>query len=373
MATSESGRGIDPGSSVALDVARFLFALSVAGAHWMQRYFQDGAPDLTPLALASVGGFFVLSGFTIRLVTAGAPFRLEDYLVKRLARLWSVVLPALLATVALDSISALVNPTFYLANWPQEFSLLGVTANALFLTQMWGMDIGPLSNTPFWSIGYEAWFYVLYGLVLARKPIAAVVLALAAGPNIWFLMPLWVSGIAIYELLQRARTRGQVMFLLCGALLTCALILGALTVRWDQVHGVYERSLEAYFGFFHVSPARAGRSFSLTAGAITFVPALLALLAAIKLTSASVPHRVMNVARWLGEFTFPLYLLHVPLFVLCASIGFYNRHSRIETAATFAAICLVISFTVPLTNRLKRALQRALPRITAGYPAAASR
>lgn len=366
MVASGNTRGIDSSASVALDLVRFLLAFSVATAHWSQRYFQDGRPDITALSLAAVGGFFVLSGFTIRFITAGSAFRLDDYLIRRLARLWSVALPALLATAVLDSLAAHINPGFYLANWHQEFPLLRLVANALFVSQPWGADIEPLSNSPFWSVAYEAWFYILYGLVLARKPLWALAMALAAGPNIWFLMPLWGSGMVAYELLARARTRAQLTSLLCAALVLCALIAGALGTRWDDVHAGYERLLGAYFGFFHVDPARAGRSFGLTAGAVVFAPSMLALLAAIKLVSPRVPEATVKIARWLGEFTFPLYLLHVPLFVLCASIGFYDRHSSIETAGTFLAVCLLISLAVPLTNRFKGALQRVLPKLAMG-------
>jgi peptidoglycan/LPS O-acetylase OafA/YrhL len=360
----KSPQGIDAGASGALDIARFLLALCVAGAHWSQHYFQDGRRDVLPLALAAVGAFFVLSGFTIRLTTAGAPFRLHDYLIKRLARLWSVVLPALLATAVLDSISGLLNPTFYSTNWPLESPLTGLFANAVFMTQMWGMDIVPLSNSPFWSIGYEAWFYLLYGLVLARKPILAVGMALLAGPNIWFLMSLWICGIGFYEVLARANTRSRLICLLCVSTVLCALDIEILAVHQDAVRRVYEHVLGAYFGFFHINRARVGLGSALPAGAVTFALSMLALLAAIKLVSPRVPDALSRTARWLGEFTFPLYLLHVPLFVLCASIGFYDRHSPLETVATFGAVCLVISFTVPLTNSLKRTLQRSLSRLS---------
>ena len=39
-------------------------AILVAAAHWMQGYFQEGWPDITFYAMGSVGGFFILSGFS---------------------------------------------------------------------------------------------------------------------------------------------------------------------------------------------------------------------------------------------------------------------------------------------------------------------
>ena len=358
MTSPKTPAGLPSGASVALDIARFLLALCVAAAHWTQSYFQDGWPDITRLAVAAVGGFFVLSGFTIRLITVGAPFRLDDYFVKRLARLWSVILPALL-----DSISARIDPSFYLANWHWDFPLLGLIANAVFITQNWGMDITPLSNGPFWSIGYEAWFYALYGLALARKPPWAVGAAILAGPNIWFLAVLWLLGIGVYELTARASTRPRMTVLLCAAVLFLVIDVVVLATRWGYVHRGYDCLLSAYFGFFHVAVARVGMGFSLAAGAVTFAAVMLTLLAAIELVSPRVPERMTKAARALGEFTFPLYLLHFPLFVLCASVGFYDRHSWVEKVLVFLTVCFLISFAVPLTDRFKRLLQRALPRL----------
>jgi peptidoglycan/LPS O-acetylase OafA/YrhL len=367
LVTRKSQHQIDPGASVALDIARFLLALCVAGSHWTQRYFQDNWPDVLPLAIGAVGAFFVLSGFTIRLITAGSPFRLDDYLVKRLARLWSVALPALLVTAVLDSTSALVNPDFYLANWgTEELPLLRLLANATFFSQVWGLDIVPQSNSPFWSIGYEAWFYVLYGLVLARKPLWAAGMALLAGPNIWFLLPLWACGIGVYEILARARTRAQLVALLCTALALSVLTVGALATYRNDIRQSYDQILSAYFGFFHVSRSRVGIGSMLPAAGVTFALVMVALLAAIKLAPPRVPGTIVKTARWLGEFTFPLYLLHVPLFVLCAALGFYDRHSSLQKIATFAGVCLVISCAVPLTDRIKRALQSGLSRLTSG-------
>src|SRR6478609_5001320 len=100
------GRKVPPVTSLVLDIARFVLALSVALGHWTQGYFQETWPDLTNGAIAAVGGFFVLSGYTIRLLTpAEQSFSGVNFFVERLSRLWSVALPALLLTVVLDLIS----------------------------------------------------------------------------------------------------------------------------------------------------------------------------------------------------------------------------------------------------------------------------
>jgi len=351
---------VDAGTSVALDLCRFAFALWVAAAHWSQNFFQEGWPDLPP-AIAAVGGFFVLSGYTIRFVTQRSQFHLDEYLVRRLARLWSVVLPALVLTAALDFTSAAINPGFYWSHWHPAHPWLGLAASALFLTQMWGLDIVPMANSPFWSIGYEAWFYLVYGLMLCRKPLVSAVAALLAGPNIWFLFPLWLSGVAVYDLTARADTNRKLTLLALSSAVLAASVSGFFAIRGEQFRATYEAVLSGYFGFFHVGRARVVGS-TLPAAALIFALLLPGLLAVIRVISPPVPGRVVKIARWLGEFTFPLYLLHFPLFVLCASLHLYNRHSSPQKILMFVAVCAVIACFVPLTERFKRALQAGLTR-----------
>ena len=80
----------------------------------------------------------------------------------------------------------------------------------------------------------------------------------------------------------------------------------------------------------------------------------------------------VSIGRRLGEFTFPLYLLHFPLFVLCGAIGFYDRHSAIQKVATFAAVCVLIFTVAPASTAFKLWLQKALPAARASLRRRAS-
>ena len=48
--------------------------------------------------------FFVLSGFVIAYVSEQKEHTLREYSISRLARLWSVAVPALILTIALDQL-----------------------------------------------------------------------------------------------------------------------------------------------------------------------------------------------------------------------------------------------------------------------------
>src|SRR5579864_303286 len=75
---------ISPNVSVALDIVRFLLALTVAFGHSTEGYFQSEWPDMTGLGVLSVGGFFILSGYTIRsFSSSGDAFDMRRFIVDR--------------------------------------------------------------------------------------------------------------------------------------------------------------------------------------------------------------------------------------------------------------------------------------------------
>ena len=208
------GRKVPPVTSLVLDMTRFTLAISVAVGHWTQGYFQETWPDLTNLAIAAVGGFFVLSGYTIRLLTpAEQSFSAASFFVERLSRLWSVALPALLLTIVLDLTSFSVGRQYYMQSWGTftTHPFFRIAVNVGFISQCWGWDIKPFSNSPFWSLSYEAGFYLLYGLFRGlqdwRRWAALFAVALVLGPNILLMLLVWLSGVALYDLTDRVSRR----------------------------------------------------------------------------------------------------------------------------------------------------------------------
>jgi peptidoglycan/LPS O-acetylase OafA/YrhL len=120
--------------------------------------------------------FFVLSGFLVGggVLRAGDRFRWPIYCANRFARIYIVLIPALLLTAALDGLAYLMNPSspIYSSPWPSgvmgsepPFSHYGV-ANVLvsiFSVEPLSQPLG--SNTALWSLGYEWVFYFLLPLL----------------------------------------------------------------------------------------------------------------------------------------------------------------------------------------------------------------
>ena len=61
----------------------------------------------------------------------------------------------------------------------------------------------PGSNGPWWSLGYEAWYYAIFALMFftngRKRWLFAGAAMLVAGPKIWLLMPSWLMGVWVWR------------------------------------------------------------------------------------------------------------------------------------------------------------------------------
>ena len=69
---------------------------------------------------------------------------------------------------------------------------------------MWGLKVEVGSDGPYWSLGYEVWYYVIFGVALlapSRWRVAGTIAAvIIAGPRIVVLFPLWLAGLGSWWL-----------------------------------------------------------------------------------------------------------------------------------------------------------------------------
>jgi peptidoglycan/LPS O-acetylase OafA/YrhL len=364
-ASSRSTRvPIAPAVSVSLDLLRFALAVIVVVAHLTQRFFQNEWPDVTSIGMIAVGGFFVMSGYTIRSFTPSvAEFDGRRFCVDRVSRLLSVTLLALVATLALDTYSSIAAPGWYNHNWgaQADHPVIRIATNVLLLNQVWGVDMSPLSNSPFWSLGYEAGFYAIWGALLfcrhtGRTLLIPLAVALLYGPNVIAMLPFWLAGVLIHDRFATPPSRRGAIIAICVS------VVGALVVAvsYRQMSPVLNHGLDAIFQLIGC-PRRVQPS--LMCGSLLFMFALVALFAALVLAGPRVHPgtRFVAFARTLGDATFPLYLLHFPVLV---AIGAARDGQPLSTAGMLVALVALIALAfavAPLGNRLKDAM-RALAK-----------
>lgn len=366
---------LTPALSAYLDFLRFSAALVVVLGHLSQDGFALGWIPLAHLSHEAVVVFFLMSGY---IITASTQARIAagagaaEYVVARVSRVYSVALPAVVFSVLLAVAIAAWSPELAgrIHDW-RPFSWIDIAASLLFWNQSWshGTDL-PL-NGPYWSLCYEVWYYLLFGLFVfvkgrTRWPLLLLAAALA-GPAIMVLFPIWVLGawLALHpERLPRPGTSVAYLVWL-GAPLLIWLLHASGVDHWlkDKLH-------EAVPGFWR-----------LVASQRMFTDYLIALLLAAHLWAwQGLPEAIKGcwqraAAFWaaLAGFSFTLYLFHRPMSSFAATLlapeaGDVGLALVVVAALVFA--CWLIAFGTERQLPRWRRLVRRLVSMVGPAPAA---
>ncbi len=215
--------------SLYLDLARFTAAILVVLTHLVQ---QGVIGNITQDPMLNFGReavivFFVLSGFVIACTTASSYPTARQYVVARCARIYSVAAPVLLGTFLLAAICiegfGIKVPGGYQLLKPQLYLPL----HLLFVGELWQLAETPPWLLQYWSLCYEVWYYVLFGIAFylrgVRRALLLCLVMLVIGPKLWLLLAVWLAGAALYRWGRDwPISRGQAR---AGALATLALLL----------------------------------------------------------------------------------------------------------------------------------------------------
>ncbi|MFM0733660.1 acyltransferase [Paraburkholderia sediminicola] len=264
-----------------------------------------------PIAWGSAGVpiFFVISGYCIHrggaLRLAKNPdYRLDagNFWVRRFARIYPVLLAALVLTLALDWVSLQLPPVNHKI---REIGLQAFLVNLVSLQGVAGKTYG--SNGALWTLSLEVQFYAIYPLLFAlrRRLGMTSVLAIVAVINVvsayvlerhdiqfftsyWFS---WMLGAWIADAKAHAAPDARSpawLYVLAAAFIA----LGCAAFHFGQ-YGAFQ-FWAIGFAFY--------------------------LYKALERRHADTPG-VRLLSRF-GDFSFSLYLIHLPIFVLLSSILF---------------------------------------------------
>jgi len=311
------------GVSLWLDGLRVAATLIVVLSHWAYPRFTGTSYAF--LREWNVGSdavilFFVMSGCVIA-YAADRDGTAGRFAFNRLTRLLTVLLPALLLTLAFDSAGFRADAAAYPAGFYQphpvgEFLLRGLTFSNEW-SVLGRMRLG--TNGPLWSLSYEAAYYLLFGLAVflsgAARMAALLTVCLLAGIDILLLMPPWLMGVALWHWLRAGGATGMDRRL--GWLLVVA---GPLVYLLCQVAGVPEALAAATAQTLGVPDARMVLGFS-----DEFIwNALIGLFAVVHVAGIAIlnPTRIGGgvAVRWLAGASFSVYVTHYPALHLLDAI-----------------------------------------------------
>jgi peptidoglycan/LPS O-acetylase OafA/YrhL len=191
--------------SLYLDLVRFLAAVLVVLSHYLRfGIFDESVAAYIPdLGREAVIVFFVLSGYVIAYTTDNKQFSLREYAIARFSRIYSVAAPVLLIAFATVFIATHIKGGEVGGTYVIDHAYFYIPFHLLFLGELWNFSEVPPWLGAYWSLGYEVWYYVLFGTIYylsgARRSFFILLVLAAMGHKLWLLMPVWWAGVFLYR------------------------------------------------------------------------------------------------------------------------------------------------------------------------------
>ncbi|NML63647.1 acyltransferase [Hymenobacter sp. RP-2-7] len=313
-----------------LDTLRLGSSLTVFYIHAREMWFPNLVlPPEAPgnMAHAAVVIFFVLSGYVIAHTTTSNNRGPKHYALARLSRLTSVVWPALLITAITEFILTQLAPAIAAAH-SRGLALPRYLLAGSFLNEIWFISATPPINVPLWSLGFEFWYYTIFGLWFYRpaslKRLSLLLVAcLIAGPKILLMMPLWLAGVIAYKL-----ARPQLSSAISWLFVSLSLLIAYLLVLYISPFPFAIGQAPLFFAGQFLTDWIIGLFIAL---ALWLLPT-----ATIKYPQSLWIKKVRQVA----DLTFPLYVLHYPLLILWQGIFGLHLYEKWQLAQALIAVAL---------------------------------
>lgn len=299
---------------IILDILRLTAALTVFADHLLLNWFQPLTVQykIRDFAHTAVIVFFVISGYLIAFTTTKNNRGGVRYMQARFSRLYSIVLPALAITGLCQLLVSHLGTDLHVLiyrglSWPR-YLMAG-----LFLNEIWFLSAGPPMNTPLWSLGYEFWYYMIFGLwFFRRRGLRSLILpataCFIAGPKILLLFPVWLIGYLAYSI-PMPEVPKRTSFFLAGL----CFILGLAVPLYIPDLPLHDGSKPLYFSAQFFTDLMTGLFIGL---ALWLIP-----------QGESKPTVFLNkYLRLPADLTFAVYALHYPLMILWKA--FFQRQLR---------------------------------------------
>jgi peptidoglycan/LPS O-acetylase OafA/YrhL len=304
-----------------------------------------------PLVWGAIGVpvFFVLSGYCIHRAeafrsvrTPQIHFSSRNFLLRRFFRIYPVLAGALILTLICDSLSR-----HYFPNSAKlgDDGIVSFLTNLFSLQGILGKPYG--SNLALWTLALEVQFYAIYPLLLRAMRsygIAAVGTVIIA------------ANIAAYYILER---QGFIAF----PSYYFSWFIGVAIAQWEANRSLGAAGIAAMGRNAWYLAAAAGLglgclvwfrqeylAFQIWAVSFSFF-----LWADLHRTGFSRGY-IHRFFRWLGGFSYSLYVVHLPLAVLLHSVFFHSVHQA-SIVPFFDTMVLIIGFAFVFHIAIERPAQ----------------
>ncbi|TCW78808.1 hypothetical protein C5O80_31460 [Burkholderia sp. SRS-46] len=302
---------------------RFFLSVVVVAGHFVllvrpDPYQMFGGGYLNPLS--AVYGFFILSGYSIAASLERENF---GFYRRRFLRIW----PLYLAAITFGMSMYFLAPNGF--TWPIDGQRMPVPSGLTVIASLLMLQTiitGPIPTLgPIWSLAGEWWHYMISPILKRATNTMLLVWMLAS-----FIYFLNLNG-------PQPGVAGMDQFLAGKA------IVG---LSWVWVTGfLYYRLRGTPFGFvILVAPSLFALTIQHSTGVPMFITAFVLVLSEGKQFS----ERVIAALNFLGDWSYPLYLFHIPALIVALSLG-VNR-SALQLGMAFA-VSLAALYVVDYPSR----------------------
>jgi peptidoglycan/LPS O-acetylase OafA/YrhL len=299
--------------------------------------------------------FFVLSGYVISFVSADKENNASEYIINRVVRIYSVALPALILTVVLYYIGNYVNPEAFDSLNKRLINPITTIISAIFFVNQSWIGIPIFSNLPYWSLGYEVWYYVIFGVFIFMsgfKRIALVILCLIMmGPSVLLYLPIWLLGVFCYKAFQHIRTKKNVAYFLY--LFSLFLIFFLCFGNTQKIINGYFHGLvgESFISMLNEPAEKFGADYLLGV-AISMNIFSFAILGKNLVVFNT---KVGTVIKLLASYTFSTYLYHMPILFFISAILPFKNNPAVNIVSCLVLTPLIIVLLGNVTEKKKHA------------------
>jgi peptidoglycan/LPS O-acetylase OafA/YrhL len=313
---TQSASHPDGWQSVLIALVRGIAAVAVVGGHLRALFYPgmrsivdpplwfQGFAFFTGFGHQAVLLFFVVSGWLVGgslLDKWQQPGALANYAIDRVSRLWTVLIPVFVLSLLLALLQGTVSAGAVDLSRENEFSASNLVANLLGLQMIVAPTFG--GNFALWSLSNESWYYVLFPLLVVMfrtqvqgwRTLCALLTTLLVctlPPNLLLFFAIWLLGAGASRIAIQLGRGGRVLIIV---LTLCASVYCRLAGYGDDL---------------------STASFFYDLGLSCLFLILLCSLQGIPAPVRPITVRLAATGRFFAEFSFTLYVVHVPLIYL---------------------------------------------------------
>ena len=202
----------------------------------------------------------------------------------------------------------------------QELTPWLVLRTVLFIGEQWNAHRFPGSNSPFWSLGFEVWYYVAFGTFLFAprrwRWLATFGILGFIGPKVTLMFPAWLMGVLVQRICATQKLpqfAGWLLFAVpLGLFATYQFMPHSPLQQFSAVTTLNVERLRSTGQDYFIALLLSAHLVGFSTVSSTFGPWL---------------ERHSRCIRWLAGATFSVYLAHMPIMKLLAAVSPWQKTS----------------------------------------------